>query len=189
MTDEKDKERKKEETIENDKGRRLKYFISRYKKPIAIGAAALTLFGCGIGVGYGIFGRREAKIERPPVYVKTLDEIVGELYEIEGYEALIGRNPYGNATNILKITARGSNGVYRFTVYERDPKKFSELLCYVRQAKETNNPFGILDPLVFGSGYPRDPRNIVNPRIERDELGLPVYVLEGDDLIFYQRGK
>ena len=165
--------------------------------------AALAILGAGIGIGYGIFGRREerAELERiyleraqpiyvlslihisEPIYVKTLDELTGDLYYPSSIEILRGRNPYGNNLGIIKVKASDGKGkAIEFSIYERDPMKFEQLVSYF----QCKMPFGLVDPLhEQTSGYPRDYKNAINLRIERTAEGNPVYILDGDDIRFY----
>ncbi|MBU5678881.1 MAG: hypothetical protein QXJ96_03205 [Candidatus Aenigmatarchaeota archaeon] len=154
-------------------------------KGVAIGATSLALLGSGIGIGYGIFGRKEEP-RAEKTYVKTLGELIGCLYEVESLEAFRGVNVEGRTTNILKISARGCDGIVNFSIYERDPRKFETLLCHAKQAKCTGNPFGLVDPLIVG-GYPIAPEDKVSLRIERDANNMPVYILDARNLIFYTR--
>jgi len=154
-------------------------------KYVGIGATSLALLGSGIGIGYGIFGRKEEP-RAEKIYVKTLDELIGCLYKVENLEALRGVNVEGRTYNILKISARGCDGIINFSIYEKDPVKFETLVCFAKQAQCTGNPFGIDDPLIVG-GYPIEPRDKVSLRIERDLNNIPVYILDARNLIFYTR--
>lgn len=160
-------------------------------KSAATGIIGLALIGSGIGVGYGIFGRKEGeKIEKSHIYVKTLDELVGNLYYPESVEVLIGRNPYGDRVNILKVTATSGDEKFEFVIYEENTCYFEKLVNYFNWLKLTRNPFGLIDPLYSkSSGYPRDSKNIIKLRVERDSNNNPVYVIDGDDIIFYHKDR
>lgn len=161
-------------------------------KAIATGIFSLAFLATMVNIGYEIFKRKEEpEIDKPSVYVKTLDELVGDLYYPTSVETLRGTNPYGDIINILKVTATGSrNEKVEFSIYENNPCNFENLVNYFNWLKDTKNPFGLVDPLdLKSSGYPRDSKNIINLRIERTTDNNPVYIIEGDDIIFYNKKK
>ncbi len=153
----------------------------KFRNAVIGAATGLALLGAGVGIGYGIWG----KDKKESIEVKPISELVSTLYYPLEYTIFIGNNPYGARKNVIKLNATNGKEEITFSIYEQDPCKFAYLLDYLELTKRNNGFFGILDSLERNTGYPKDYRRALNLRIERSAEGKPVYILSGDDLIFY----
>lgn len=178
MQDEESKQEESElEEMEEESSKKPKKWL----KPLIYAGVSLALVGIGIGTGFGIWGgKRYEKME-----VKPISELVSTAYFPKRIEISIGQNPYGARENIIHVEATDGREEISFSIYEENPYKFSELVGFFESIKG-RGAFKLLDPLERNTGYPKDYRRALDLRIERSAEGKPVYILSGDDIIFYR---
>mgnify|MGYP000726813609 CR=1 FL=1 len=166
-----------------NKKRKIKEIIKSngFRKAAIATGVSLALIGSGIGIGYGIFGRRCEET----IPVKPMSELVSTFYYPKTIQVTSGGNIYGAKENIIHVIATDGKDEIAFSIYESDPERFSKLLEGFDSIRKYNGTFKLIDPIYRNSGYPKDYRASLDLRTERSAEGKPVYILEGDDILFY----
>jgi hypothetical protein len=161
----------------------------RMKSPYAWGGIGLLAAGIGLGLGLTLgVPDKNIELEQPrEPEVKTLDEIIGNHYEVERVEVTKGLTIDGRYRGVLNVQVEHSGETYVFNIMETDPEVFECLALYFMAVKERGGTIEIPDPLYMmanGIGYPRSSGDGIKFDIQLNEDEDPVYCFEGDDVMF-----